>query len=63
MIAYVVAGLAFTIAFGVLVIGATQGIHIDSGSDDKGIAEIVGGVVALMFGFGVLTGRRRGAHR
>ena len=58
MIAYVVAGLAFTIAFGLLVIWAFNGIDINSGSDEtKGIAEIAGGLVALTFALLLLTGR------
>ena len=63
MVAYIAAGLAFTLAFGAIVVGATQGIHINSGTDKtKGIADIVGGVVALAFGFGVLTGLIDGRH-
>ena len=58
---YIAAGLAFTLAFGAIVVGATQGIHIQSGTD-KAIADIVGGVVALAFGFGVLTGLIQGRH-
>jgi hypothetical protein len=58
MVAYVAAGLAFTMAFGVVVVGAFHGIHIQSGSDQtKGIADIVGGVAALLLGCAVLTGR------
>ena len=57
LFAYVAAGLAFTIAFGVVVVGAFHGIHLNAGSDrGKGIADIVGGVVALLFGFAILTG-------
>ena len=59
--AYVAAGLAFTLAFGAIVVGATQGIHIHS-STYKAIADIVGGVAALAFGFGVLTGLIPGRH-
>jgi hypothetical protein len=64
LLAYVVAGLAFTIAFGVIVISAFHGIHLHSGSNrTKGIADIVGGIAALLFGFAVLTGRiRRSDH-
>ncbi len=65
LLAYIVAGLAFTIAFGVVVVGAFHGIHLGAGSDrTKGIAAIVGGVVALLFGCAVLTGlvRRRSDH-
>ena len=58
LLAYVAVGLAFTIAFGVVVVGAFHGIHLHSGSDrTKGIADIVGGVAALLFGCAVLTGR------
>jgi hypothetical protein len=54
---YVAAGLAFTIAFGVVVVGAFHGIHLNFGSDQtKGIADIVGGVAVLLFSCAVLTG-------
>jgi hypothetical protein len=59
--AYIAAGLAFTLAFGAIVVAATQGIHIHSGTD-KAIADIVGGAAALVFGFGVLTGLIQGRH-
>jgi hypothetical protein len=60
MFAYVIAGLAFTIAFGVLVLGVFHGVHLHAGSNrTKGIADIIGGVVALLFGFAVLTGALR----
>jgi hypothetical protein len=65
LLAYVAAGLAFTIAFGVVVVGAFHGIHLGTGSDrKKGIADIVAGVVALVFGCAVLSGlvRRRSDH-
>src|SRR5215211_2209169 len=40
MWAYVVAGLLFTVAFGALIVGATDGIHLNSGtSKTKGIAD------------------------
>ena len=59
--AYVAAGLAFTVAFGLAVVYAFHGIHVQSGSDTtKAVADIVGGVVALLFGVAVLTGRVRG---
>jgi hypothetical protein len=58
MIAYIVAGLAFTIAFGLLVIGVVGGVDVNSGSSEtKSIAAIVGGVVVLGFGFCLKTGR------
>jgi hypothetical protein len=57
MLAYVAGGLAFTIAFGIVVVGAFHGIHIGAGSDrTKAIADIVGGTIALLFGCAVLTG-------
>jgi hypothetical protein len=65
LLAYMVAGLAFTAAFGVVVVGAFHGVHFGAGSDrTKAIAEIVGGVVALLFGCAVLAGlvRRRSDH-
>ena len=63
MIVYIVAGLAFTIAFGLLVIWAFNGVDINSGSDEtKGIAEIVGGIVVLTFAVLVGTGRVGGPH-
>src|SRR3974390_159121 len=53
---YLVASLAFTIAVGLIVIFAFQGIEIHSGKEPtKGIAEILGGVVMLGFGMYVLT--------
>ncbi len=63
MIVYTAAGLTFTIAVGLLIIGAFQGVDINSGTDrTKGIAEIASGTVALAFALGVLTGRIGGAH-
>jgi hypothetical protein len=65
LLAYVAGGLAFAIVFGVIVVGAFHGIHFSAGSDrTKGIADIVGGVVALLFGCAVLAGlvRRRSDH-
>ncbi len=57
LFAYVVVGLAFTIAFGVVVVGVVHGIHFHSGSArTKGVANIAGGVAALLFGCAVLAG-------
>jgi hypothetical protein len=57
LFAYVACGLAFTIVFGVIVVGAFHGIHVGAGSDrTRGIAYIAGGVVALLFGCAVLAG-------
>jgi hypothetical protein len=60
MWAYVAAGLAVTIGFGLLVVFAFHGIHIDAGADrTKGIADLLGGVVALAFALAILTGHVR----
>ncbi len=58
MTGYVAAGLAFTIAFGVLVIWAFNGIDVSSGTHrTKGIADIAGGIVVLALAAAVLTRR------
>ena len=58
MFAYVVGGLAFTIAFGVLVVGAFHGIHVNrSGGRTQGWIDIAGGAVLCAFGVAVLKGR------
>jgi hypothetical protein len=58
--AYVAAGLVFTVGFGLIVVYAFHGIHVSSGTDRaKGIAEIAGGVLALLFAVAILTGRAR----
>jgi hypothetical protein len=63
MSAYVVAGLLFTVTFGAIVVGATHGIHLHSGTGKtKGIADIAGGIVALALGVAIWSGRI-GAHR
>src|SRR4051812_41692115 len=55
MSAYVVAGLAVSIAFGIIVVAALHGIHISAGTDrTKAIAEIIGGTILLIFGAVVL---------
>jgi Sap-like sulfolipid-1-addressing protein len=60
--AYIAAGVAFTIAVGLVVLLAFDGVQAHPGSGDaKGIAELAGGVVALGFGVLVLTGRVLGA--
>jgi hypothetical protein len=58
MIAYVVSGLLATIAFGMLVLLAFGGIQLgQGGSTAKGVAQIIGGVVAFGFGGLVWQGR------
>lgn len=58
MSAYVIAGLAFTLGFGAIIVGLTQGIELHSGTDrTKGIADLAGGIVAVAFGVGIATGR------
>lgn len=63
MTVYLVAGLVFTIGFGVLVVLAFHGIGTNSGAAHaKAVAEIVGGVLVLAFAVAVLTGRVGGRH-
>jgi Sap, sulfolipid-1-addressing protein len=63
VLVYITAGLTFTIAFGLLVIWAFNGVAIHSGRDEtKGIAEIIGGIVALTFAVLILTGHVGGPH-
>ena len=63
MIVYIAAGLTFTIAFGLLVIGAFKGAGVYSGKDEaKGIAEVASGIVILIFATLVATGRVGGEH-
>ncbi len=58
LIAYVIAGIVFTIAFGVIVISTFGSVQLHSGSHrTKAIAEIAGGLLAIGVGIGVLTGR------
>ena len=57
MLAYLIGGLAFTVAFGLVVVYALHGVHLNAGTDrTKGIAEIVSGVAALAFGIALLLG-------
>jgi Sap, sulfolipid-1-addressing protein len=58
LVSYLVAGLAFTLAFGALILGVTHGIHVGSGTGrTKAIADIAGGIAALAFGVAFATGR------
>jgi hypothetical protein len=60
MSAYVIAGLAFTVTFGLIVILAFKGIQIHAGtSRTTAIAEIVAGGLALVAGGLVLSGHIR----
>lgn len=57
LLAYVAGGLAFTIFFGLVVVLVFHGIHLNAGSGStKAVADIVGGVLAVLFGFAVLAG-------
>jgi hypothetical protein len=61
MMAYILVGLAFTIAFGVLVVEVLHGISLHTGTDvTKGVTEIVGGAVLLAFAVLVWRGRVAG---
>lgn len=58
MTVYLIAGLAFTLAIGLLVVLLLHGVQIkSSNSKAKGIAEIVGGVAILIVAVLLLTGR------
>jgi hypothetical protein len=58
MTAYIAAGAAFTIGFGLLVIGVFHGIGVRPFNNKAfGVAEIVGGSVAILLGVLVLTDR------
>lgn len=58
MLLYVVTGLVFTMAVGVLVVWAFSGVEIRAGSDQtKGIAELAGGMLALGLAGAILTDR------
>jgi Sap, sulfolipid-1-addressing protein len=58
MTVYVAAGLAFTVAIGLLVVGAFDGIDLDAGSGPtKAVGQLAGGILVLAFAVGVLTGR------
>ncbi|HEY4427306.1 MAG TPA: GAP family protein [Solirubrobacteraceae bacterium] len=63
MTAYLLAGLAFTVAFGLVAVWAFNGVDLHSGTErTKGIAEIAAGIVAIGFGLCVWSGRVGGAH-
>lgn len=58
MIAYVISGLVVTVGFGTLVLLAFDGISIHhGGSTARGIAQLGGGAVVLIFGRLVWAGR------
>src|SRR5271157_6043321 len=58
MVAYLAAGLTFTIGTGAMVVWLCSGIQLHAGSDrTKAIAEILAGVLALVFGAAVLRAR------
>ena len=64
MLTYVVTGLTFTVAFGLVIVYASHGVQFHSGSDrTKAVAEIVGGVAAVALGIAILTGRVHGRQR
>ena len=63
MVAYLLAGVAFTVGFSLLVIWVFHGIAIRPGSrDTTRVGEIVGGIIFVIFGVLLLTGRIGGSH-
>lgn len=60
VVAYLVAGLTFSVAVGVLVVAIFHGAGIDyRGTDVYSVIELLGGVAALGLAIGVGTGRRQ----
>jgi hypothetical protein len=60
MLAYVAAGLAFTVTVGAAVIFVSSGIELHAGTGrTRAIAEILAGVLAMGLGVAVLAGRVR----
>jgi Sap, sulfolipid-1-addressing protein len=60
VVAYLVSGLTFSVALGVLVVTIFNGAGIDyRGTDVYSVIELLGGVAALGFAVGVGTGRRQ----
>ena len=63
LIAYNVAGLAFTVGFGLLVVWAFNGVNIGSGGGGtESVAEIAAGILLLVFALATLTGLIGGPH-
>ncbi len=63
LIVYNFSGLAFTVAFGLLIVWAFNGVNVSSGSDQtEAIAETGGGIVLLAFAVATLTGLVGGPH-
>ncbi|TIC85042.1 hypothetical protein E8D34_13245 [Nocardioides sp. GY 10113] len=57
MLAYVVGGLCFTIAFGVLVVSVFHGFQVQRHvSQARGVVDAVGGVLVLLLGIAVHLG-------
>ena len=60
LVAYVVAGVAFSVALGVLVVAIFHGAGIDyRGTEAYSVIELVAGVAALGYAAGVGSGRRQ----
>jgi Sap-like sulfolipid-1-addressing protein len=60
LVAYLLAGLTFSVAVGVLVVAIFYGAGIDyRGTDVYSAIELLGGLAALGFAVGVWTGRRQ----
>ena len=60
LVAYVAAGVAFSVAVGVLVVATFHGAKVDyRGTDVYSAIELVAGVAALGLAVGVGTGRRQ----
>lgn len=60
--AYIAAGFAWSVAAGVLVVGAFHGVDVSDNSDAAAIFDVIGGVACLGFAAGMATGRLRPQH-
>lgn len=60
LVAYILAGLVFTIAFGLLVIWAVGGVDVGAGTTrSKGIADLLAGAALIALAIVIGTGRVR----
>jgi hypothetical protein len=58
LFAYIVAGAAWSVAIGVIVVGLLKGVHVhDESSNLEGAVDLLGGVAALGFAAGMATNR------
>jgi Sap, sulfolipid-1-addressing protein len=61
--AYVLAGFAWSVIVGVVIVTALHGIDVSGDSTFAGIVDVIGGVAALGFAYGYLRGRSEAEER